>query len=345
MKDKYGRTIEYLRISVTDRCNLRCLHCMPPEGVPLMSHADLLSYEEIAAVVREAAELGIRKVRLTGGEPLVRPHLAVLAAMLKEVPGIERLVLTTNGVLLKEQLPDLLAAGLDGVNFSLNALDREAYRAFTGRDEFDAAMEGLHAALAAPGLSVKINCVPTKGREDQIINLASLARDTRASVRFIELMPIGMGASLQGMGRKELMELLKSCYCPEGWRQGSTGGPSDSEGMPGGALVTGPRGATEVSGPATYVRFPGFASDIGFISAVSCRFCESCNRIRLTADGRLKSCLAFPAGEDVKAVLRSGGSAEDVRGCIARCIESKPEHHAFGSQETEEQRLMSQIGG
>jgi cyclic pyranopterin phosphate synthase len=326
MKDNYGRTIEYLRISVTDRCNLRCLHCMPPEGVLLMTHAEILSYEEIAAVAREAAKLGIRKVRLTGGEPLVRPQLHRLAEMLKDIPGIERLVLTTNGVLLKRQLPDLLAAGLDGVNFSLNALDREAYKDFTCRDEFDAAMEGLHAALDASGLSVKINCVPAKGREEQILKLASLARDTRASVRFIELMPIGRGSSLQGINQAELISLLQDVY---------------------GQLVEvveRPEGVAP-NGPAAYVRFPGFQSDIGFISAVSCRFCETCNRIRLTADGRLKSCLAFPAGEDVKDILRSGGSAEELRACIARCIESKPKQHAFGSLETEEQRLMSQIGG
>ena len=367
MKDSYGRTIEYLRISVTDRCNLRCLHCMPPEGIPLMTHADILSYEEIAAVVREAAGLGIRKVRLTGGEPLVRPQLAALVAMLKEIPGIERLVITTNGILLKEQLPDLLAAGLDGVNFSLNAMDRESYKNFTGRDAFDAAMDGLHAALAAPDLSVKINCVPTKGREEQIVKLASLARDTRASVRFIELMPIGMGASLQGIDQASLISLLQNAYGqpldnlerPEGVAPGEYRRPErqrrDDGGCPGDRTPKAdpkrqdPEGLAErytvPTGPAIYVRFPGFTSDVGFISAVSCRFCETCNRIRLTADGRLKSCLAFPAGEDVKAVLRSGGSSDDVRACIARCIESKPKQHNFGSQETEEQRLMSQIGG
>ena len=329
MKDKYGRTIEYLRISVTDRCDLRCQHCMPPEGVPLMAHEDILSYEEIAAVAAEAAKLGIRKIRLTGGEPLVRPQLAALVELLRGIPGIDQVVLTTNGVRLAQQLPDLLAAGLSGVNFSLNAMDCKAYEAFTGRDCFDAAMAGLHAALDAPGLSVKINCVPTKGREDQVLKIASLARDTRASVRFIELMPIGMGSSLQGLNREELFGLLESRYCPEG------------------ALTTGPRGTApdSVPGPAEYVRFPGFTSEIGFISAVSHRFCGDCNRIRLTADGRLKSCLAFPAGEDVKTILRSGAGEEALRESIVRCIQNKPKQHTFGCQETEEQRLMSQIGG
>ncbi len=333
MKDKYGRTIEYLRISVTDRCNLRCLHCMPAEGVPLIAHEDILSYEEIAAVAEQAAGLGIRRIRLTGGEPLVRPQLHRLVAMLKAISGIGTVVLTTNGVLLKDQLQDLLHAGLDGVNISLNALDREAYQAFTGRDEFLSAMEGLQAALGCPDLKVKINCVPLAGREEQLLKLAALARDTRASVRFIELMPIGMGSSLQGINRDELFRLLEARYCPGG--------------MPEGIVTAEPRRAApdSASGPAEYVRFPGFTSDVGFISAVSRRFCEDCNRIRLTADGRLKSCLAFPAGEDVEAILRGGAGEEALRAAVLRCIQNKPKQHGFGSHKTEEQRLMSQIGG
>jgi cyclic pyranopterin phosphate synthase len=326
MKDKYGRTIEYMRISVTDRCDLRCRHCMPPEGVPLMAHGDILSYEEIAAVAAEAAKLGIRKIRLTGGEPLVRPQLAALVELLRGIPGIEQVVLTTNGVRLAQQLPGLLAAGLSGVNFSLNAMDRKSYEAFTGRDCFDAAMAGLHAALDAPGLSVKINCVPTKGREDQVLKIASLARDTRASVLCIELMHIGMGAALKGIPKIELIDLLQKKYGPFS---------HDEAGL----------GDRTPKGPAEYVRFPGFTSEIGFISAVSHRFCEDCNRIRLTADGRLKSCLAFPAGEDVKTILRSGAGEEALRESIVRCIQNKPKQHTFGCQETEEQRLMSQIGG
>ena len=323
MRDNYGRTIEYLRISVTDRCNLRCIHCMPEGGVDLMRHEDILSYEEIAAVAAEAAKLGVRKIRLTGGEPLVRPHLHRLVALLKEIPGIETVVLTTNAVLLNDQLPDLLAAGLDGVNISLNAMDRASYRTFTGRDLFDPAREGLLAALDAPRLRVKVNCVPTQGREEHLLKLATIARDTRASVRFIELMPIGMGAALQGIAKKELLELFQNTF----------GEPEFVE------------GAHSIAGPAEYVRFPGFQSDIGFISAVSHRFCEDCNRIRLTADGKLKSCLAFPAGEDVKEILRKDGTQQDIKDAIVRCIQNKPEHHQFGLAKTEEDRLMSQIGG
>ena len=323
MKDNYGRTIEYLRISVTDRCNLRCIHCMPEGGVDLMQHEDILTYEEIARVAAEAAKLGVRKIRLTGGEPLVRPQLHRLVALLKEIPGIETVVLTTNAVLLKDQLPDLLAAGLDGVNISLNAMDRASYRAFTGRDLFDPAMEGLHAALDAPDLRVKINCVPTQGREEQLLQLAELARTTRASVRFIELMPIGIGRKLKGIGKDALFALFRNAF-----------GEAEFVEVP-----------HSIAGPAEYVRFPGFRSDIGFISAVSHRFCKDCNRIRLTADGKLKSCLAFPAGEDVKEILRNGGTQQNISEAVVRCIQNKPEHHQFGIEQTEEQRLMSQIGG
>ena len=323
MKDKYGRTIEYLRISVTDRCNLRCLHCMPEEGVPLMRHADILSYEEIAAVAAEAAKLGIRRVRLTGGEPLVRPQLQKLVALLKSISGIETVVLTTNAVLLKEQLPQLLEAGLDGVNVSLNAIDREAYFAFTGRDEFDRAMEGLQAALDCPDLKVKVNCVPTAGREDQLLKLAALARDTRAAVRFIELMPIGMGSRVKGIAKEDLLRLLSDRF---------------GQAVPAGSDNT-------VQGPAEYYHFDGFRSDIGLISAISSCFCEKCNRIRLTADGKLKSCLAFPSAADVRAILRNGADPQDLQKALIRCVENKPEHHSFGSSETEEDRLMSQIGG
>ena len=333
MKDNYGRTIEYLRISVTDRCNLRCIHCMPEGGVALMQHEDILTYEEIARVAAEAAKLGVRKIRLTGGEPLVRPQLHRLAALLKEIPGIETVVLTTNAVLLKDQLPDLLAAGLDGVNISLNAMDRASYRAFTGRDLFDPAMEGLHAALDAPDLRVKINCVPTQGREEQLLQLAALARDTRACVRFIELMPIGVGARLMGVSKDSLLVLLQDHF---GQLRRSTAGSQ---------IQTLPERSRSAAGPAEYVRFPGFQSDIGFISAVSHRFCKDCNRIRLTADGKLKSCLAFPAGEDVKEILRNGGTQQNISEAVVRCIQNKPEHHQFGIEQTEEHRLMSQIGG
>ncbi|MCR4805791.1 MAG: GTP 3',8-cyclase MoaA [Clostridia bacterium] len=341
MIDGFGRTIEYMRVSVTDRCNLRCIHCMPEGFADLRAHADILRYEEIAVIAREAAALGIRKIRLTGGEPLVRPQLHRLVNLLKDIPGIEQVVLTTNGILLKEQLPDLLAAGLDGVNLSLNALDRESYRAFTGVDAFDEAMEGLRAALDAL-LSVKINCVPTKGREDQILKIAALARDTRAAVRFIELMPIGQGKALEGLPMDELRALLERTFGSP-LRQAQGAPVEQVQSAPGEQAQKASDG--QAQGPASYVRFPGFASDIGFIAAVSHRFCEDCNRIRLTADGRLKSCLAFPAGEDVRAVLRSGGSSADIRACLARCIQNKPQRHRFGLEETEESRLMSQIGG
>ena len=307
MRDNYGRTIEYLRISVTDRCNLRCIHCMPEGGVDLMRHEDILSYEEIAAVAAEAAKLGVRKIRLTGGEPLVRPHLHRLVALLKEIPGIETVVLTTNAVLLKDQLPDLQAAGLDGVNISLNAMDRASYRAFTGRDLFDPAREGLLIALDAPQLRVKVNCVPTKGREEQLLQLAELSRDTRASVRFIELMPIGCAASYEGISNDEVKRRLIDVY--------GQGVKAEAEG----------------GGPAEYMMFEGFRGKVGFISPISHSFCLQCNRLRLTCDGKLKLCLASLVSVDLKFLIRSGASDEDISATIIDAVKNKPSNHEFSS--------------
>ena len=195
LRDGYGRAIRYLRVSVTDRCNLRCRYCMPEDGVDWMDHSNLLSYEQIARLVGLFAKLGVEKVRLTGGEPLVRRDLHRLAAAVSGTPGIREVAVTTNGVLLAEQLPGLVAAGLTGVNMSLDTLDREQFAAITRRDQLPAALAGLEAALAVPGLKVKLNCVPMGENDSQLVPLAALARDRELSVRFIELMPIGLGGS------------------------------------------------------------------------------------------------------------------------------------------------------
>ena len=355
MNDKHGRTIEYMRISVTDRCNLRCVHCMPRGGVTPLNHADILRYEEIAAVAQEAAKLGIRKLRITGGEPLVRPQLHRLVAMLKGIPGIDAVLLTSNGVLLKEQLPQLLEAGLDGVNISLNAMERDAYLAFTGRDEFERAMEGLHAALACPNLTVKVNCVLTEGREEQLLKLATLARDTRAAVRFIELMPIGMGARGKGLARNDMLKLLSDAFGQAIFAESEDcSSPKACHPSPSASHVSQPCASPTVQhperkdapqGPAVHCRFAGFRSEIGLISALSERFCARCNRIRLTADGKLKSCLAYPAEEDARSLLRGGADSKALQAALICCIENKPLHHPFGLSKPQEERLMSQIGG
>lgn len=325
MKDRLEREISYLRLSVTDRCNLRCTYCMPAEGVPELARRDILSYEELLRLARILAGLGVRRVRLTGGEPLVRRDLERLVAGLKAIPGIEWVGLTTNGILLKEQLPALLRAGLDGVNLSLDTLDREQFRKITRRDGLDQALEGLEAARSCSGLRVKLNCVPTDLNRDQWVPLAALARERPAlDVRFIELMPIGSGSGLPRCEEGEVLAELEGAF-----------GPARSCLREPGA------------GPARYVAFAGFAGRVGLISAVSHPFCHGCNRIRLTARGGLKPCLQYGLETDLAALLRGGASDEELSAQIERTIWEKPAGHHFqcASAAGDESRPMNQIGG
>ena len=206
MEDRFGRKIHYLRISVTDRCNLCCAYCMPEEGVEWIAHEHLLTYEQIVRLVRLFAQLGIDKVRLTGGEPLVRKGVADLVRDIQEVKEIKKITLTTNGILLKEQLPALLAAGISGINLSLDTLDREQFIRITKRDQLKQVLEGLEAALLAPDLQVKVNCVPQGINDEQLVPLAALANDRNLSVRFIELMPIGVGSSFTYRSEEEVLK-------------------------------------------------------------------------------------------------------------------------------------------
>ena len=324
MLDQFGRNIRYLRVSVTDRCNLRCRYCMPEEGVAWVDHSAILTYEQIVRLVHLAASLGVEKVRLTGGEPLVRKGLAGLVRELKAIGGIRTVSLTTNGVLLAEQLPGLLEAGLDGVNLSLDTLDRAQFAALTRRNALPAAMAGLEAALAAPGLTVKVNCVPSGGNDDQLVPLAALARDRDLSVRFIELMPIGLGNTLTRRSEEEVLSRLEAAFGP------AQPCPSDALG-----------------GPSRNVTFPGFQGKVGFISAVSHRFCQSCNRVRLTATGFLKTCLQYDQGVDLKALLDAGAEDAALLEAMADAIHRKPASHHFGGQReaADEGRNMNQIGG
>ena len=329
MKDGFGREIEYMRISITDRCNLRCRYCMP-DGIRQVPASQILSYEQIAEIVSAAAGLGITQIKVTGGEPLARLGCPELIARLKQIPGIRQVTMTT-----KQYLAELREAGLDGVNISLDTLNRETFRQITGRDQLPAVLEGLEVALREAELShrdeksgdesfrVKVNCVLQKGVNDrEWTELAGLARSRELDVRFIEMMPVGHGGLFPGGSNTELFRELHRKW-PDIHADASVHG----------------------NGPAVYMRIPGWRGSIGFISAMHGKFCGRCNRIRLTADGKLKSCLAFPAGEDVKEILRKGRTQQDISDAIVRCIQNKPEHHQFGVEKTEEDRLMSQIGG
>ena len=212
MKDKHGRDIDYLRISLTDRCNLRCIYCMPEEGVKSLSHAEILTYDEILRICRCGAELGIRKIKLTGGEPLVRKGCASLAGQIKAIPGIEKVTLTTNGILLEEQLDDLLKAGIAAINISLDTLNPELFKKVARRDDLDKVLKGIEAALTHSGLSLKINSVPVIKEKENFIAVAGLAKKYPIHVRFIEMMPIGYGKQFPFQDEESIKAVLEEAY-------------------------------------------------------------------------------------------------------------------------------------
>lgn len=326
MIDLCGRKIDYIRISLTDRCNLRCVYCMPEEGVEFLPHEKILSYEEILRLCRCFAALGIHKVKLTGGEPLVRKSVAYLVGELKKIDGIDNVTITTNGLLLKSQLEDLAAAGLDAVNISLDTLEREEFLRLTRFDRIDEVLEGIEAALSFPELAVKINCVPLYGEnwEKTVVSVAGLAKERNLHVRFIELMPIGLGRERKGYGEEQLKAVLEQAYGPLTPYQELLG-----------------------NGPSVYYSLEGFVGKIGFISAVSHKFCGQCNRIRLTSEGFLKNCLQYSAGTDLRALLRERADDELLLKTIYETIQKKPKGHQFGREQLSdaEERRMSEIGG
>ena len=325
MKDHFGRNINYLRLSITDRCNLRCKYCMP-HGVEFTPHEQILTYEEFLRVAQAAVHLGITRFKVTGGEPLVRKNVAQLVAGLKETPGIRRVTLTTNAVLLAEQLPALLDAGLDSVNISLDTLRPEVFRQITARDDFAAVQAGLQAALES-GLPVKLNCVPQAGvNEGELEGLAALAKDNAMQVRFIEMMPIGYGASMPCISGPELRARFA-----RRWPELAPLSPAQEHALG--------------DGPAVYYTVPGWQGSIGFIAAVHGKFCTSCNRVRLTSQGFLRPCLASETGCDLRALLRSGADDAQLLAAIRETIWAKPREHHFNDSSMPATRGMYRIGG
>ena len=292
-----------------------------------VSRSLILQEEEILRICRVMAELGIRKIKLTGGEPLVRSGMPQLVEKLKNMTGIEKVTLTTNGVLLKEQMKDFARAGLDGLNISLDTLDPALFAKITARDEFAAVQAGIHAALES-GIPVKLNCVPQVGvNEGELEALAALAQDKPLQVRFIEMMPIGYGAAMPCISGPELLARFRRRW-PE------------LAPLPGAAC------AALGDGPAVYYTVPGWKGDIGFIAAVHGKFCASCNRVRLTSQGFLRPCLASEAGCDLKALLRGGASDEELLTAIRTTIWEKPQEHHFElKQDIPATRGMYRIGG
>jgi cyclic pyranopterin phosphate synthase len=324
-KDKYGRVIDYLRISVTDRCNLRCIYCMPAGGIRPIEHKSLLSYEEMARVVTVAARLGVRKVRITGGEPLVRKDLPFLIESISSIKGIEDISLTTNGTLLKQLAGSLASAGLNRVNVSLDSLHPDRYRQITRGGNIYDVLDGIAEAQKAGLLPVKINMIPMRGiNDDEVEEFSLLTRNTLLHVRFIECMPTGVrdlrnrGLSIPTAEIKERASRI-------------------------GALTP---VTVRKQGPARYFRFDDALGVLGFISPVTHHFCESCNRLRLTSDGKLRPCLFSETEIDVKSALRSGAPDSEIERLLRLAVAIKPERHMIASQQNfDHLRPMSRIGG
>ena len=327
MIDSFGRTIDYVRLSVTDRCNLRCLYCMPECGVEQLEHAQVMRFEEMLRLCRVLSGLGVSKFKVSGGEPLVRRGVCDFIADLKQVPGVEQVTLTTNGVLLRQNLERLKTAGIDGINISLDTLNEFTFRELTRNGDIDTVLEGLQAALAARICPIKINALLLKGKNDsELETLAAMARDMDVSVRFIELMPIGLGTVYEPVSGEEVLQRLTVAY----------GRPEEYDRPMG-------------NGPARYYTFPGFKGKIGLINAISHAFCSSCNRVRLTSDGWLKLCLQFDIGVDLLTPLRQGASDQEIEQLVRQAIAQKPEKHVFdreiGQIDNREIKNMNSIGG
>ena len=320
MKDRYGRTIEYMRISITDRCNMRCRYCMP-DGIEKVPMDRILSYEEILRIAEAAVGLGITKFKVTGGEPLVRLGCPELVRSLKEIPGTEQVTLTTNGMELAAYMDELAAAGIDGINVSLDTMDEEKFRYITKCGDLSKVMSGIDAAIAS-GVRTKINCVPQRGfNEAEIEDFARFAFERGIDVRFIELMPVGSGDPDKGISNEYVLERLKKVY-PALEADDSVHG----------------------NGPAVYYHIPGAQGSIGLISAMHRVFCSSCNRLRLTSQGLIKPCLCYEENVDLRPAL--GGSIEEIREKIAEAIDMKPGQHCFNNDSgNTERKPMSQIGG
>jgi cyclic pyranopterin phosphate synthase len=325
--DPFGRSITYLRISVTDRCNLRCVYCMPKEGIQWQSRADQLSVDEITRVVEAAAKGGVKRVRLTGGEPLAHPQIVEIVRLIASIHGVEEISLTTNAMLLERLAQPLADAGLARLNISLDTLDADKFKRITRGGQIDRVWKGIAAAERAHLAPIKLNTVIVGGlNADELPALARLTLENPWHVRFIEVMPIGNDQDWDG-GFPAPRERYVSVQ--EMHAQLSTFNLQP---------ISPPVG----NGPARTFRIPGALGTVGFISPLGEHFCNYCNRLRLTADGFLRPCLLMDREINIKDVLRSGGSLEAV---LRKAVALKPEGHELSLQHYPESRRMAQIGG
>ncbi|MBI2411636.1 MAG: GTP 3',8-cyclase MoaA [Deltaproteobacteria bacterium] len=326
--DSFERKIDYLRISVTDRCNLRCVYCMPPEGIDLTESANILRYEEFYRIARIAAAHGVSKIRITGGEPLVRKGIIEFLASLAAIPGIDDLSLTTNGVLLKDYAQRLKDAGLRRVNVSLDSLKRDRFQKMTRGDNLADVLAGLEEAEKAGLTPVKINMVVIKGfNDDEVLDFALMSKTKPYHVRFIEYMPFNTQEGWQRdkcLTMKELKTIIEDKL-----------GPLEP--------VKDPKGG---AGPARRYRWKDAPGEVGFISPVSEHFCGSCNRLRLTSDGKLRVCLFSDSEIDIRKALRDGSNDEVIEHLLFKAVAEKPERHHINENIFKKcSRTMSLIGG
>ena len=324
LSDSFQRPVNYLRISVTDRCNLRCIYCMPSGGICLLSHRDILTYEEIYTIAKAAAELGISKVRISGGEPLVRSGLSGLIQMLAQINAIDDISLTTNGILLGRYAAELKSAGLRRVNVSLDTLKPDKFEFITHGNKLGDILEGIEVARSVGLNPVKLNMVVMSGiNDDEVLNFATKTINEGWHVRFIELIPFAAASTIAPQFvpvsdmRRRLEQLgeLESCLPGVG------------------------------NGPARYFRFPQATGTIGFITPISEHFCFRCNRLRLTADGKLRPCLLAEEEIDLKQPLRSGISSVGLKQLIEEAVASKPLRHHLAEGYIPKDRPFSQVGG
>ena len=331
--DPFQRVISYLRVSVTDRCNLRCVYCMPEQGIEFQPREEILSYEEILAIVRVGASMGLRKVRLTGGEPLVRHGIADLVAMINAVPGIEDISLTTNGIALPHMAERLARSGLRRVNISLDTLKPERFNQITRLGRYSDVMEGIAAARAAGLSPIKINVVVMRQiNDDEALDIARSTYEQDWEVRFIELMPF--------------LEEQETCIKDTSLVLGFVPTEEIKQQIERELGTLEPSQTKVGHGPARYFKLPGAKGIIGFISPVTeSHFCETCNRMRLTADGKIRPCLLTDHEVDLKSILRGGGGDEALREGILEALRTKPDAHHLSDGNRPRWRKMIQIGG
>ena len=325
MKDKLNRNIDYLRLSITDRCNLRCKYCMGNKDIVFLPKDELLSSNEIERLVKIFSELGIKKLRITGGEPLVRRNFREIVENINNISGIEEINITTNGIRLEEELEFLSNKKIQSLNISLDTLKADLYRDITGGGDINKVLNSIHKAIALKFKRIKLNVVLVKGKNDsEIMDFVNLTEKYPIDVRFIELMPIGLGKEFSPISNDEVLSIIS--------KEKKLAPFSEKIG----------------SGPAKYYKTEKGIGCIGFITPISHNFCEQCNRIRITPEGFLKLCLHWSNGLNLKEFLRNGSSDEEIKEKILQAINDKPDKHNMKKKEEDknfDKRYMNRIGG